>query len=511
MNLTKLEILDELFYFYTEKEIEEKYSVNRDSDLLKLKAAFIQHIESNKEEIEIQELYKHESDSILIDTPDGYQEIGDFVIKSERECMDLQLEDGYSLKTSKDHKYETKRGWILGKDLESNDSILTKTGYKNIKSITDLEKDIVYDFEVEHENHRYWGGNGISSHNTGKTFVLLNVCREAQKKGYHVYLFDSENAVDESTLNNLGVDLDKITLIPVATIQDFRHQITVIVNSIREAKRAGKTVPKIFFGLDSASQLASSKEVNDAVSGSEKADMTRPKLIRSVFRILTIPLAEIKAPLVFTNHTYEGTDLFSTVNISGGGGILYSASNIMLFRKAKLKDKAKNKVGIVLNAMAHKNRFVKPDKKIAVHIHFTKGMNPFIGLQDYINWDVCGIERGKLTTKTEERQAVDENGELVFYKSGKKKDEPKMETIEIPGEFDFEPKDTASYNFAVKHLSREVEAKDFFKANVFNAEILETLQPIIQNDFKFSKEDFEGGDEHDVDSIVQEEPEEPKD
>ena len=326
---------------------------------------------------------------------------------------------------------------------------------------------------------------------TGKTFVLLNACREAQLKGYHVYFFDSENAVDQETLINFDIDLDKITMIPVATIQEFRHQISAVVEKVREHKRSGKAYPKLFFALDSASQLASDKEVKDAISGSEKADMTRPKLIRSVFRILTIPLAEIKAPLVFTNHTYAGTDLFSTVNISGGGGILYSASMIALFAKAQLKNKAKEKVGIVLNAKAHKNRFVKPDKRIKIHIHYTKGMNPYIGLQDYVGWDVCGIERGKLNPKFEEVQEVDDNGELVFYQSGKKKGQPKMNTVKIEGEYEFEPKDTARYNFAVKHLGTEVSASNFFSPQVFNKEVLDTLRPIIQNDFMFKKENLD--------------------
>lgn len=324
----------------------------------------------------------------------------------------------------------------------------------------------------------------------GKTFILLNACREAQKQGYHIYYFDSENAVDQDTLRNFDIDLNNITVIPVATIQDFRHQITVIVNTIRDAKRAKKEYPKVFFALDSASQLASAKEVDDAQSGSDKADMTRPKLIRSVFRILTIPLAEIKAPLVFTNHTYESNSLFATVNISGGGGILYSASNIMLFDKAQLKNKAKEKVGIIINSKAHKNRFVKPDKKIKIHIHFTKGMNPFIGLHNYISWDTCGIERGKLEPIYEDVPELDDEGNEVIYKSGKNKGEVKMKQ-EPTGEYKFEPKDTERYNFAVKHLGQEVSSKEFFTSKVFTPEVLEILREKVKDDFVFKKERVE--------------------
>lgn len=492
-NLKKQDILNELLYFYSEKELNEIYQISNLSSEEDIKEAFRKHIKQHLEEISIEDLYKHESDTILIDTPDGYQEIGDFVIKDQRECMHLELDDNYSLKTSVDHKFESQRGWILGKNLSEDDKVLTKDGYKKIKKISKLPSDIVYDFEVEHENHRYWGGNGVSSHNTGKTFVLLNSCREAQKMGYHIFFFDSENAVDQETLLNFDIDLTKITMIPVATIQDFRHQATVIVNKLRANKREGKKIPKVFFALDSASQLASAKEVNDAQTGSDKADMTRPKLIRSVFRILTVPLAEIKAPLVFTNHTYEGTDLFSQVHISGGGGVLYSASNIMLFRKAQLKDKAKNKVGIVLNAKAHKNRFVKPDIVVSIHIHYSKGMNPYVGLQEFIGWDRIGIERGKLNPLMEERPVLDDAGEPVLYASGKKKGEPKMEIVEVKGEFEFEPKDTARYGFACKHLGEEVPANQFFTPKVFTDDILKQLEPIVKDEFMFKKEVFEEG------------------
>jgi hypothetical protein len=73
---------------------------------------------------------------------------------------------------------------------------------------------------------------------------------------------------------------------------------------MQEAKRNGAELPKIMILLDSAGNLATQKEIDDATSGSDKADMTRAKLLKSAFRILMTKLGICKIPFIFTNNTY---------------------------------------------------------------------------------------------------------------------------------------------------------------------------------------------------------------
>ena len=137
---------------------------------------------------------------------------------------------------------------------------------------------------------------------TGKTFLTLNACREAQKMGYNIIYMDSEAAVDEDIVRNFGINPDTFRYQPVSTPQEVRHFVTNLCDTIKKAK--GSEIPKIMLVLDSLGNLATNKERTDAISGSEKKDMTKQQELRSLFRVITTDLAEIKIPFIFTNHTY---------------------------------------------------------------------------------------------------------------------------------------------------------------------------------------------------------------
>ena len=111
-----------------------------------------------------------------------------------------------------------------------------------------------------------------------------------------------------------------------------------------------------------------------------------------------------------------------------------------------------------------------------IHIHFSEGMNPFIGLHDFISWDVCGIEKGNILTIKE----YDKLSDVMKPKAKSFTDEEGKEVY-------FMAKETAR-NFICKHLGKGVPAKDLFTPQVFTREILEELdEKVIQPTFKFAK------------------------
>lgn len=153
---------------------------------------------------------------------------------------------------------------------------------------------------------------------TGKTYLILNSVREAIDMGYSVVFYDSEAAVDKDLMIKFGIDTSKVNYQPVNTVQDFRTSITTITAKMQEVKRSGGIVPKIMIILDSAGNLATAKEIDDARSGSDKSDMTRSKILKSIFRIIMTPMADLKIPFIFTNHTYQTQDFISR-QVAGGG------------------------------------------------------------------------------------------------------------------------------------------------------------------------------------------------
>lgn len=296
---------------------------------------------------------------------------------------------------------------------------------------------------------------------TGKTFLTLNSVREAINMGYNVVYYDSEAAVDKEQMIKFGIDVSKVNYQPVNTVQDFRQSITTLTKKMQDAKRAGAELPKIMIILDSAGNLATQKEIDDAVSGSDKSDMTRSKILKSIFRIIMTPLADLKIPFIFTNHTYMTQDFIARQVAGGGTGPEYAASIVLFLNKAQLKEGAE-KTGIVVTAKPNKNRFAKPHN-IKFHLHYTKGMNPYVGLENYVSWETCGITKG-----------VIEKGEKI-------------------------PKASAR-NWICEHLDETVPNSEFFTDKVFTPEVLKRIDKHIQPLFNYNTE-VEDLDVEDIFSI----------
>jgi len=295
---------------------------------------------------------------------------------------------------------------------------------------------------------------------TGKTFLLLNMVAKAQEMGYYVVYYDTEGAVDVDNIQSFGVNPERFDHQPVSDIAKFRTSITTLVKKMMEAKQAKMTLPKIMICLDSLGMLATTKEIDDAISGNTAADMTRAKSIRSLFRIITSDLTGLGIPFVFTNHTYASTGMFPTVNLSGGGGLIYSASVILALSKAQIKE-GTVQTGIIVTVKTLKNRFGKPIP-IKFHIRWDKGMNPYIGMEEYMNWETCGIQKGNLITDKE-------------YEKMSDKDKATAHSFDYQGETKyFIPRETAR-NYIVKHLGKGIPANELFTPEVWTNEILQMI------------------------------------
>lgn len=290
---------------------------------------------------------------------------------------------------------------------------------------------------------------------SGKSFLCYNICREAQKKGQCVVYIDTEFSIQLDQLPGYGIDIseDKFMLLRTNVVEDLKIFITQLLDKMKEQKNEGKEVQKILFVLDSVGQLASRKEVEDAKSGKEKADMTRAKALASFFRIINSDLGMLDCALCCTNHTYESLDLFPKTILKGGNGLYYSASVIGFLTKAKLREGEidemdLNQSGIVVTIKMAKNRMAKP-KKIKFELSFVSGSNPFSGLDHWCteeNFATVGIAKGKM--------------------DGKKF---------IPG----------GNRWYVRHLGTHVPTAELLTERVFNTEVLDALRPILKDYFRY--------------------------
>lgn len=339
-------------------------------------------------------------------------------------------------------------------------------------------------------NNRITALSGVSG--VGKTYLLLNIAREAILKGYYVIWYDSENAIEKKMLDQFGINRDYFRYEPALSVELFRTSITQTIDLLIEKKESGMSIPKVFFVLDSLGGLPTEKEIEDAKSGSDKADMTKAKKLRSIFRIISMKMGIIGATMALSNHVYENTNAYVPTSVqSGGQGLVYGASVILNLSKAKLKEDGDNKqTGIIVTAKPDKNRFVIPHT-VQFYISYVNGMNKYVGLQDYISWERCGIDRGKFITESE------------ALKSGQ--DYPKVVTKD--GEIKYFVQSDTGRNVCCDD-GTSLPWKSLWSAKVFNKERLERLDKYIQSEFKYAdgtnpENIFEADDEpNDVDDMI---------
>jgi RecA/RadA recombinase len=216
---------------------------------------------------------------------------------------------------------------------------------------------------------------------TGKTFFALSICKNFLNNNpdAQVIYFETESAISKDMMTSRGIDVKRVGLVPVTTVQEFRTQSIKVVDEYMKLKKEDR--PPLLFVLDSLGMLSTSKEVQDATDGKETRDMTRAQVIKSIFRILSLKLGQAGIPLIVTNHTYEVVGAYvPTKEMGGGSGLKYSASSILFLSKKKEKD-GTEVVGNIIKVKAQKSRFTKENSDIETRLFYdARGLDKYYGL-----------------------------------------------------------------------------------------------------------------------------------
>lgn len=226
----------------------------------------------------------------------------------------------------------------------------------------------------------------------GKSYICSgNIIKNAQEQGMYPILIDSENALDEKWLQDLGVDTSegKLLKLNMAMIDDVAKTISEFMKDYKSMAEEDR--PKIIFVVDSLGMLLTPTDVNQFEAGDMKGDMGRkPKALTSLVRNCVNMFGSYNVGMVCTNHTYASQDMFDPDDkISGGQGFIYASSIVVAMRKLKLKeDEDGNKVsevnGIRAACKIMKTRYAKPFESVQVKIPYTTGMSPYSGLFDML-------------------------------------------------------------------------------------------------------------------------------
>jgi len=216
---------------------------------------------------------------------------------------------------------------------------------------------------------------------TGKTFFSLAVVKnflDSNPDGYCLY-FDTEAAVNRGLLESRGIDLTRLVVVNVVTVEEFRSKALKAVDMY--LKTAEDDRKPCMFVLDSLGMLSTEKEITDTLNEKQVRDMTKSQLIKSCFRILTLKLGKANIPMLVTNHTYDVIGSYvPTKEMGGGSGLKYSASTIVYLGKKKEKD-GTTLVGNIIKCEAKKSRLTREGSKIETRLFFDeRGLEKYYGL-----------------------------------------------------------------------------------------------------------------------------------
>jgi len=207
------------------------------------------------------------------------------------------------------------------------------------------------------------------------SFALLMASAYMKKYEDSVMLFyDSEFGSPQSYFETFGIDVNRVLHTPITDVEQLKFDLVSQLDNIDRGD-------KVVIVIDSIGNLASKKELEDALNEKSVADMSRAKALKGLFRMVTPYLTMKNIPLLAVNHTYKEIGLFPKDVVGGGTGIYYSADNIWILGRRQNKE-GTDIVGYDFIINVEKSRYVKEKSKIPVSVSWEGGIETYSGLLD---------------------------------------------------------------------------------------------------------------------------------
>jgi len=215
---------------------------------------------------------------------------------------------------------------------------------------------------------------GPSKHFKTSFALLMAAAYQRTNKDAVVLFYDSEFGSPQSYFETFGIDTDRVLHTPITNVEELKFDLIHQLEELDEKD-------KVCIVIDSIGNMASRKELDDALSEKGVADMTRAKALKGLFRMCTPYLTMKDIPMLAINHTYKEIGLFPKDIVSGGTGIMYSADNDWIIGRRQ------NKTGTEITGYdfvinVEKSRFVREKSKIPISVSWSGGIEQWSGLLD---------------------------------------------------------------------------------------------------------------------------------
>ena len=215
---------------------------------------------------------------------------------------------------------------------------------------------------------------GPSKHfKTGFALLLASSFLKKYPDGI-ILFYDSEFGTPQDYFKTFNIPFNSVVHTPITDVEELKFDIIAQLKNIDRGER-------VMIIIDSIGNLASKKEVEDALNEKSVADMTRAKQLKSLFRMITPHLTLKDIPMAVINHTYKEIGMFPKDIVGGGTGSYYGSDNIWILGRQQDKEGG-DIAGYHFVINVEKSRYVKEKSKIPITVSFEGGINRWSGLLD---------------------------------------------------------------------------------------------------------------------------------
>lgn len=209
---------------------------------------------------------------------------------------------------------------------------------------------------------------------SGTALLMAAAYQKKYQEGV-ILFYDSEFGTPPQYFKNFDIDMERVIHTPITDIEELKHDLMQQLRNIERGDR-------VCIVIDSIGNLASKKEIDDAIDGRTVADFSRSKSFKSLFRMITPHLSLKDVPLIAVAHVYKEMGMFPKTIVSGGTAIMLSGDNVWIITRRQEKDKDKKIKGYNFTINVEKSRYVREKSKIPIVVNYETGVNKWSGLFD---------------------------------------------------------------------------------------------------------------------------------
>lgn len=262
---------------------------------------------------------------------------------------------------------------------------------------------------------------------SGKSFIIGNLIREAQKDGAFILVIDSENALDDEYMEKIGVDTQNNYMYKsVTTISQVSQIVSSFIKGYRNEYGTSETAPKVFIAVDSLNMLMTDSELENYQKGDPKGDQGQQvKQTKAMLKTFVQDIKNLNIAMAVTTHVYRNQDIKNGEGVwIVNDAVRFSLSQVILVTKLRLKgENAGTFDGIVMRCNAFKTRFAKPFQTVEIEVPYDTGIDPCSGLVE------VGVSLGVISKKGS-RYSITGEDESWFSRDVEKYAERIMQLIE---------------------------------------------------------------------------------